>query len=254
MSDAVYQSLVGRHVIVTGGADGIGASLVEAFCEQGSVVTFLDINERAAAKVISRTKDMGWRQPNFLCADLTDISALQSTIADAIRDRGPVRALINNAANDDRHAWEQVTSDYWDERIAVNLKHQFFAIQAVANSMAEAGGGSIVNFSSISWQLGMGGMPCYTAAKAAIVGLTRSFARDLGSFNIRVNTVLPGWILTQRQITRYFSPDDERKLMESQCLKRRLLPADVASIVLFLCSDASSACTSQSFTVDGGWS
>lgn len=253
MSEACFPSLKARHVLITGGGDGIGAALVEAFCEQEALVTFLDINDAAATATVSCVAKKGLNPPKFLHVDVTDTAALKSAIAESISDRGPIRALINNAASDDRHGWESVTPEYWDQRIAVNLKHHFFAIQAVAQPMAEAGGGSIVNFSSISWQLGMGGMPCYVAAKAAVIGLTRSFARDLGPFNIRANAVLPGWVLTQKQIDRYLSPEAERKLMESQCLKRRLVPDDVAPIVLFLASDASSACTNQSFTIDGGW-
>lgn len=247
-----YPGLAGRHVLITGGADGIGAALVDAFCGQGARVTFLDIDASHAARTVERAAGFGTR-PCFVPCDITDSAALKSAIAGAIERDGPVRVLVNNAANDARHDWRTLTPEAWDAIQAVNLKHLFFAIQAVADSMAAAGGGSIINFSSIAWVLGLGGMPGYVSAKSAIVGLTRSFARDLGPSNIRVNAVLPGWIITQRQRELYLTPEAEARLMEDQCLKRILLPADVAPLVLFLADDGSAACTSQSFTIDGGW-
>jgi NAD(P)-dependent dehydrogenase (short-subunit alcohol dehydrogenase family) len=166
---------------------------------------------------------------------------------------GPINILINNAAHDERHAMETVTSEYWDERIAVNLKHQFFAAQAVAPDMVAAGGGAIVNMGSVSWMIGQGGMPCYTTAKSAVQGLTRSLARDLGPRNIRVNTIVPGWIMTQRQIDLWLTPAGEAELMARQCLKRKLQPDDVARVVLFFASAQAGACTNQTYIVDGGW-
>jgi NAD(P)-dependent dehydrogenase (short-subunit alcohol dehydrogenase family) len=161
--------------------------------------------------------------------------------------------LINNAANDERHKIDDVTVEYWDERMAVNLRHFFFTVQSVKESMIKNGGGTIVNIGSGSWMVGQGGMAAYTAAKSAVVGLTRSFARDLGEYNIRVNSVVPGWIMTERQIEKWLTPESEKELMKSQCLKRKLVPADIARAVLFFSSDESSACTNQSYIVDGGW-
>jgi NAD(P)-dependent dehydrogenase (short-subunit alcohol dehydrogenase family) len=161
--------------------------------------------------------------------------------------------LVNNAAHDERHSIESVTPEYWDDRFAVNLRHQFFAAQAVAPAMAEAGGGSIINFGSVSWLIGQGGMPAYLSAKAAVAGLTRALARDLGPKSIRVNAIVPGWIMTERQITLWLTPEGEQELLRRQCLKRRLVPEDIARVVLFLAADDSSACTNQSYVVDGGW-
>ncbi len=166
---------------------------------------------------------------------------------------GPITILINNAAHDERHAIEDVTPDYWDERMAINLKHQFFASQAVVPDMKSAGGGSIINMGSTSWMIGQGNMPCYTTAKSAITGLTRSLARDLGPYNIRVNSVAPGWIMTDRQVEKWLTPEGEKELLEKQCLKRKLAPADIAKPVLFFASSEASACTNQTYLVDGGW-
>ncbi|WP_129780476.1 SDR family NAD(P)-dependent oxidoreductase [Peristeroidobacter soli] len=253
MSEASYPSLRNRHVVVTGGADGIGAALVAAFARQGARVTFLDIDDDRARATLARVEERGGAGRYIHC-DLTDVAALQSTLRDAMREWGPVTVLVNNAANDERRDWQVVTSEEWDRQIGVNLKQQFFAIQAVAPAMAEAGGGSIVNMGSIIWKLGSGGLPCYATAKAAIVGLTRSFARDLGSSNIRVNSVLPGAIMTRRQIELRLTPDAEQSILRGQCLKRMLVPADVAPIVLFLAADDAAACTNQNYVVDGGWS
>ncbi|MBC7812937.1 MAG: SDR family oxidoreductase [Burkholderiales bacterium] len=250
---ASYPSLAARHVLVTGGADGIGAALVESFCRQHAVVTFFDIDDDLANDTVERISALGLSRPQYRRCDVTDTSALQAEIALVVAECGPIHVLINNAANDERHNWACVTSTEWDRLMDVNLKHHFFAIQAVAPGMASSGGGSIINMSSISWQLGMGGMPCYVAAKSAIIGLTRSFARDLGGLNIRVNTVLPGWIMTRRQIDLHKTPEGVTKLLASQCLKRELTPEDLAPMVLFLASDDSRACTNQSFVVDGGW-
>lgn len=251
---AIYPSLRKRHVVITGGADGIGAALVDAFCRQGAMVTFLDIDDTSARATVARAEGQGGSVPRYVHCDLSDIAALQATLRDAIHAWGPVTVLVNNAANDERRDWQVVTSEDWDRQIGVNLKQQFFAIQAVAPAMAAAGGGSIVNMGSIVWKLGGGGMPCYATAKAAIVGLTRSFARDLGPLNIRVNSVLPGAIMTRRQVERWLTPDVEKGILQGQCLKRKLMPDEVAPIVLFLAADDAAACTNQSYVVDGGWS
>lgn len=248
-----YPSLRDRVVLVTGGGSGIGASIVEHFCAQGSKVAFLDIAEAPSRALVDAIAARGDLAPLYLPCDVRDIAALRLAIGRIAEALGPITVLVNNAAHDERHVLEDVTPEYWDERMAVNLRHQFFAAQAVAEGMKAAGGGSIVNFGSTSWMMGLGGMAAYTAAKSGNLGLTRSLARDLGPFDIRVNSVAPGWIMTQRQIELWLTPEGERELMQRQCLKRKLAPADIARVVLFLASDDSSAMTSQSYIVDGGW-
>jgi NAD(P)-dependent dehydrogenase (short-subunit alcohol dehydrogenase family) len=250
MTGATYPSLNDRTVLVTGGASGIGEAIVRAFVGQGARVGFLDVDVAAAEKLVA---ELPAERVAFEACDLRDIEALRASV-DAIRTRlGPITVLINNAARDDRHDMDSVTSDYWDERIATNLKHQFFAAQAVAPDMRAAGHGAIVNMGSVSWMIGQGGMPCYTTAKSAVQGLTRSLARDLGPHNIRVNAVVPGWIMTQRQLDLWLNPESEAELMTRQCLKRKLVPDDVARVVLFFASDDAGACTNQNYIVDGGW-
>ena len=252
MNEAVYPSLRDRVVLVTGGGSGIGAEEVAQFAAQGARVAFLDIADEPARALAARVAAAGHPEPLFHHCDLADITALREAIAEIGRRLGPITVLVNNAANDQRHKWEDVTPEYWDERLAVNLRHQFFAIQAVAPMMQQAGGGSIVNFGSVSWHVGQGGMPAYTTAKAAVEGLTRGMARELGPDNIRVNCVVPGWIMTERQISLWLTPEAEANLIRSQCLKRKLVPADVARMVLWLAADDSRMCTSQLFVVDAG--
>ena len=250
---ARYPSLEGRPVLVTGGATGIGASLVEHFCAQGARVGFIDLAEKPGVELTDRLAAAGHPRPAFRRADLRDIAALRQAIADLTDEIGPPLVLVNNAAHDERHAIADVTPEYWDDRVAVNLRHQFFAAQAVIPGMRAAGGGSIVNMGSISWRVGQGGMPAYTASKAAIEGLSRGLARDLGPDRIRVNIVVPGWIMTERQMTLWLTPEAEAGLMRDQCLKEKVYPADVARLVLWLAADDSRMCTSQSWVVDGGW-
>lgn len=250
MTSAIYPSLKDRTVLVTGGASGIGEAIVRAFAGQGARVGFLDIDVEGGAKLASEFEA---DRVAFEACDLRDIAALRSAISAVSTRFGPITILVNNAARDDRHDMDTVTPEYWDERMATNLRHQFFAAQAVAPGMREAGGGAIVNIGSVSWMIGQGGMPCYTTAKSAVQGLTRSLARDLGPANIRVNTVVPGWIMTQRQIDLWLTPESEAELMQRQCLKRKLMPEDVAKAVLFFASDEAGACTNQSYIVDGGW-
>lgn len=250
---AVYPSLRDRVVFVTGGASGIGAEEVTQFARQGARVAFVDIDEAAGQRLVDSLEAEIGRAPWFRACDLRDIAALQAAIAEAAAALGPITVLVNNAANDQRHDWTTVTPAYWDERQAVNLRHQFFAIQAIAPMMKQAGGGSIINFGSISWHRNSGGMPAYTSAKAAVEGLTKGMARDLGPFNIRVNTVIPGWIMTQRQIDLWLTPAAEARLMEDQCIPSRVLPEDVARLVLWLAADDSRMCTSQLWVCDGGW-
>lgn len=264
---AAYPSLRDRVVLVTGGASGIGAEQVTQFVRQGAKVAFLDIAEDAARLLIGGLQQECARltgphgtgshgemltPPIFLPCDLRDIGALRHAVTEVGRRLGAVTVLVNNAANDQRHTYEEVTVEYWDERMATNLRHQFFAIQAVAPMMRASGGGSIINFGSISWHTSQGGMPAYTSAKAAVEGLTKGMARDLGPYGIRVNTVIPGWIMTRRQIELWLTPEAEENLLRAQCLKTKLLPADVARLVLWLASDDSRMCTSQSWVVDAG--
>jgi NAD(P)-dependent dehydrogenase (short-subunit alcohol dehydrogenase family) len=246
---AVYPSLAGRVVFVTGGGSGIGAAIVAAFAQQKSRVAFVDIDEKAAAAVQAA---LGDTPSHFERCDVRDVAALRGAIANARERLGPITVLINNAARDDRHASEEVTPEYWDERMAVNLKHQFFAAQAVLPDMKAAKWGSIINFGSSSWMTGQGGMVAYTAAKSAVLGLTRSLARDFGVYNIRVNAIAPGWILTERQRSLWLTPESKARLMEAQCLKRELNGEDIARVVLFLASDEAGAITSQHYVVDAG--
>jgi D-xylose 1-dehydrogenase len=246
---AHYPSLSGRTVLVTGGASGIGSAIVEAFWEQDARVAFLDRDAVAGAALAEWLR----AEPLFINCDLADVGALRRAVDRAAAEFGPITVLVNNAARDDRHAIEEVTPEMWDGIMANNLRHQFFAAQAVIPGMAEAGGGAIVNLGSISWLIGQGGMPGYLSAKAAIAGLTRALARDLGVKNIRVNSVLPGWTMTERQLALWLTPEAEKDLMARQCLKRRLMPRDIANMVLFLAADDSAMCTSQSYIVDGGW-
>ena len=249
-NEAVYPSLNNKVVLVTGGGSGIGESITRSFIKQGAKVAFLDFNEKDSIKLI---KDLNTDNLHFEFCDLRDIEQLKNSIKKISSKFGPIQILVNNAARDDRHSLQSVTSEYFDERIATNLKHQLFASQAVVSDMEKNGGGVIINMGSTSWMIGQGGMPCYTTAKSAIQGLTRGLARDLGPKNIRVNCVVPGWIMTKRQVDMWLTPESEKELMDRQCIKRKLLPEDIARFVLFMASDEASACSNQSFIVDGGW-
>jgi NAD(P)-dependent dehydrogenase (short-subunit alcohol dehydrogenase family) len=251
-SHARYPSLQDRAVLVTGGSTGIGRALVEAFAAQGARVGFVDIDSTNGAALAAALGDSR-HPPVFVAADLTDIVALERAIG-AVRERiGPITVLLNNAANDVRHTIAETTSASWDAGVAVNLKHQFFAAKNVAADMQAAGGGSIVNFGSISWKLKQGGMPVYTTSKAAIQGLTRSLARDLGPHNIRVNTLVPGWVMTDKQIRLWLDDKGKEDIARGQCLNQPLLPEHIARMALFLAADDSAMCTAQDFVVDGGW-
>ena len=254
MSEPVarYIDLKDRAALVSGGATGIGEAIVRAFAEQGMAVGILDLAEREGSALARELSDRG-AKVFFSRVDVTDTQALRSAIDHVRTALGPLTVLVNNAANDERHEIEAVTPEYWDRQIAVNLKHYFFAAQSVVPDMKDRGGGSIVNLSSTSWVKGVGGMPVYLSAKAGVIGLSRALARDLGVHNIRVNAVLPGWIMTERQRRLWVKPGDEEEMLKGQSVKRLLTPSDVSAMVLFLASDASSACTAQSFVVDGGW-
>ncbi|MFA6117791.1 MAG: SDR family oxidoreductase [Sphingomonas sp.] len=249
---AIYPSLVDKRVIVTGGGSGIGEGLVEAFVAQGSRVAFIDIADDASRAVVDRLTPDAAHTPVFRHCDITDIDSLKRAMAEMEHELGGVDILINNAANDDRHSIEEVTPAYWDERMAVNLRHQFFAAQAVVPAMKRAGGGVILNFGSISWHLGLNDLVLYQTAKAAIEGLTRSLARDLGRADIRVNTIVPGNVQTPRQ-EKWYTPEGEAEIVSAQCLDGRIQPADVAALVLFLASDDAKMCTGHDYFVDAGW-
>lgn len=248
---ASYPSLAGKRVLVTGGGSGIGAGLVEAFAIQGCRVFFLDIAAHSALLLEQALADAAY-PPRFFHCDLTDLDALAATMAEVIGIAGGIDVLVNNAASDDRHAVAEVTPRYWDERMAVNLRHQFFCAQAVAPGMAAAGGGVILNFGSISWHLALPRLSLYMTAKAAIEGMTRGLARDLGPDRIRVNCIVPGSVMTPRQ-EQWHSPEGEAKILASQCLSERVLIEDVAAMALFLASNNAARCTGRDYYVDAGW-
>lgn len=250
---ARYPSLQDRGVLITGGATGIGETLVEAFAAQGARVGFIDLAEDAGRALAARLADAR-HPPRFAAADLSDVGALRAAIAALREGVGPFTVLLNNAANDKRHAVADTTPEFWDASVAVNIKHQFFTAQAVLPDMQAAGGGSIVNFGSISWMLKQGGMPAYTASKAAVQGLTRCLARDFGPHNIRVNTLAPGWVMTEKQLRLWVTEETRQEIAKGQCIDRPLMPSHIASMALFLAADDSAMCTAQDFIVDGGWS
>lgn len=250
---AVYPSLRGRAVLVTGGATGIGASIVAHFAAQGARVAFFDKQDQSGRQLANSLAPGVASAPLFFPCDLADVGALQEAVKETIAALGTVDVLVNNAANDQRHKIEEVTPEYFDESIAVNLRPQFFMIQAVLPAMKAAGRGSIINMSSISWIIPSTGVPVYIAAKAAIVGLTRTMAHELGPLGIRVNAVLPGAIATEKQKRLVYTPEYKAEIMANQALKRDILPEDVARLVLFLAADDSGAITNQSYVVDGGW-
>jgi D-xylose 1-dehydrogenase len=250
---ATYPSLRERVVLVSGGGSGIGAALVEHFARQGARVAFLDVALDCSLALVESLAREAAHRPTFLPCDLRDVSALRAALAEAAARLGPIQVLVNNAASDDRHELEQVTPEYWDERMAVNLRHYFFAAQAVAPAMRAARSGSIVNLSSIAWLIPSTGLPAYVTAKAGIVGLTRTLAHELGRDGVRVNCVLPGAIATERQKRLWLTPQYEAEVLSRQALKRLLVPEDVARLVLFLAADDSAAITNQGYVVDGGW-
>ena len=243
---AIYPSLRGKRALITGGGSGIGAGIVEAFCRQAADVTFFDIADEESLALAERC-GAGYQR-----ADLTDIPGTKALVARLIEQGGGFDILVNNAANDDRHRLEEVTEDYWENRLNVNLKHHFFCAQAVVPGMRAKGGGAIVNLGSISWHLGLPELPLYQTAKAAIEGLTRSLARDLGPDGIRVTCVVPGNVRTPRQL-QWYTPEGEAEIVSEQCLKGRLAPEDVAALVLFLASDDARLITGHEYFVDAGW-
>ncbi|WP_404368702.1 SDR family NAD(P)-dependent oxidoreductase [Sphingomonas sp. MMS24-J45] len=249
---AIYPSLANKRVVITGGASGIGAGLVEAFVAQGSRVALLDIADGEGVTLVARLSPGARHAPLYRNCDLTDLDRLASVLAEVEATLGGVDVLINNAANDDRHTIDDVTPAVWEERLNVNLRHQFFAAKAVIPAMKRAGGGSIVNFGSISWHLALPDLVLYQTSKAAIEGLTRALARDLGRSNIRANTIVPGNVQTPRQ-ERWYTPAGEAEIVAAQCLDGRIQPADVAALALFLASDDARMCTGHDYFVDAGW-
>lgn len=250
---AKYGSLQGKRVFITGGGSGIGESLVAEFAAQGALVAFVDIAVEASEALCRRLAEAGLTAPIFRHCDITDIPSLQAVMAELADKLGDFDILVNNAANDQRHQAQDVTLEYWNERIAINQRPMFFTCQAVFEGMKRKGGGSIINVSSISWHMKSGGYPVYATTKAAVVGLTRGLARDFGAHNIRVNTVTPGWVMTQRQIDLWVDDAAEVEIKKSQCLPSKLMPQDIAAMVLFLASDDGAMCSSQEFIVDAGW-
>ena len=250
---ASYPSLIDRTVFITGGADGIGSGMVEQFAMQGAKVGFADINAERAVATLTRCAEANPRhQPRFYEVDLVDVPALQQVIQQAITELGGITVLVNNAASDDRHTWQEMTADYWDDRLNTNLRHYFFAIQAVAPGMIENQNGSIINIGSSSYMMQEDFFPGYAIAKSGVEGITRTMARTFGPDNVRVNTVLPGWVATDRQLTKWWSQEGEDGTLADQALKRRIYPAEFAQMVLFLAADDGAACTAQQFLIDGG--
>jgi D-xylose 1-dehydrogenase len=252
-SEASYPSLRGRSVFITGGGSGIGGCLTEAFARQGSRVAFVDYADAPSNALVEKLAKAGLPRPWYRNVDVTDIAALQGAIHDAARELGDFHVLINNVASDDRHSLMDVTPGYYDSRIAVNQRPAFFAIQAVVPGMKRMGGGSIINFGSNSYGAKGRNFPVYTTAKSSVIGLTRGLAAELGESRIRINVLTPGWIMTQRQIDKWLTPEGEEEIRRNQVLPDKVRPEDVAPMALFLASDDARACSAQEFIVDAGW-
>ena len=250
---ASYPSLRERVVVVTGGASGIGEAIVETFATQGSRVAFLDLQKEAGEQLVQKITAAGHKAPMFLPCDLTNIDELQASLRSIQERFQTIDVLVNNAGNDTRHSVESVTAESWDRLMAVNLKHQFFMCQGVIPAMRKAGRGSIINMSSISWTIPSTGLPVYVMAKSAIVGMTRTLAHELGNDNIRVNCVMPGAIITERQQRLWLTDDYKAEILEAQALKRLIHPEEVARLILFLAADDSAAITNQCHIIDAGW-
>jgi D-xylose 1-dehydrogenase len=252
MSHTVYPSLRGKRVVVTGGGSSIGAAIVESFARQGAHVAFIDIAETESKELEQRLAGSS-SAPRYYPCDLTDVSTIQQVFPRIRSQLGPIEILVNNAANDDRHSVEQSTAAYWDERIAVNLRHYFFCAQAVVADMRQAGAGAIINLGSVSWHLALPDLTIYQTAKAGIEGMTRGLARELGTYGVRVTCVVPGGVRTPRQMKLWHTPEEEARMIAQQCLKTRVEPEDVAAMVLFLASDDARMCTGHEYFVDAGW-
>jgi NAD(P)-dependent dehydrogenase (short-subunit alcohol dehydrogenase family) len=253
MAGAQFPSLRGKRVFITGGGSGIGACLVEAFARQGCGVAFVDVAEQPSNELVESLHLQGLPRPWWQKCDVKNIPALQAAIREAAAAHGDFHVLVNNVASDDRHAIAAVTPEYWDERMAVNERPAFFAIQAVLPGMEKLGGGSIINFGSTGWQTKSGGYPAYATAKSSVMGLTRGLAKELGAKRIRINVVSPGWVMTERQLKLWAVPNMDQEIARMQCLPDAIQPEDIAGMVLFLASDDARACTAQEYIVDGGW-
>jgi D-xylose 1-dehydrogenase len=252
-SAARYPSLQSRRVFVTGGGSGIGAAIVATFAAQDCRVAFIDLAREPSEQLVRAVAEAGHARPLFRLCDVCDIAALQATFAALAAELGDFHVLVNNVASDDRHRLDAVTPSYYDERIAINQRAALFALQAAVPGMKRLGGGAIVNLGSTGWQIKSSDYPCYAVAKSAVNGLTRGTAAELGKHRIRVNTVSPGWVMTERQKALWLSPEGEREIERNQCLPDRLQPQDIANMVAYLASDDARMCTAQEFIVDGGW-
>lgn len=250
---ASYPELAGRPVFITGGGSGIGASLVEGFARQGAPVAFVDIDEAASGALVERLRAQGLAPPWWRRIDVTDVESLRQAVQDSATALGDFHTLINNVGSDDRHRLEEVTPDYWNQRVAINQRAAFFAIQTAVPGMRRRGGGAIVNLGSTGWQSKTGGYPVYATAKSSVNGLTRGLARELGADRIRINVLTPGWVMTERQVTLWLDAASERDLLRNQCLPDKVLPEDITAMALFLASDQARAITAQEFVVDAGW-
>jgi NAD(P)-dependent dehydrogenase (short-subunit alcohol dehydrogenase family) len=249
----LFPSLKNRSVFVTGGGSGIGAAIVSAFAQQGARVAFVDVAEEASHALAQQLGQAGHAPPWWRVCDVRDVAALQASISEAAAALGDFSVLVNNVASDDRHSLASVTPAYYDERMAINERPAFFAIQSVVPGMQRLGGGAIINMGSTGWQGKGGGYPCYAVAKSSVNGLTRGLAKTLGQDRIRINTVSPGWVMTERQIQLWLDAEGEKEIQRNQCLPDKLLPHDIARMVLFLASDDAAMCTAQEFKVDAGW-
>lgn len=250
---ARYPSLEGRRVLITGGATGIGEAFVLAFAEQGAQVAFFDIQDEAGEALVARAKAAGYPEPLYRHCDLTQMEAAQAEVRETIATLGGLEALVNNAANDLRHSVEELTPELWDRLMNVNLRHQFFVTQAALPALKASGVGSVIQMGSISWMVPSTGLPAYITAKAGITGLTRTMAREVGSSNVRINCILPGAIVTEKQKRLVLTPEYTAEILSRQSLKHHLAPEDVARLALFLSSDDASSITGQDYIVDGGW-
>jgi NAD(P)-dependent dehydrogenase (short-subunit alcohol dehydrogenase family) len=253
MKYPIYPDLAGKVAFVTGGASGIGAAIVRQLHAQGCRVAFVDIDDAAAGALCAELGSLAGAAPFYQRCDLTVLDQLSDAIATVLSRWGRLDVLVNNAAFDGRHSIASVTPADWDQRMAINLRHYFFAIQAVLPAMEQRGAGSVINFSSTSWKIKNGNYPLYATAKAACHGMTRAMARDVGAMGVRINTVTPGWVMTERQLALHLDAEGEREIARNQCLPGKVMPDDLAAMVLFLASDASRMCTAQEFVVDGGW-
>jgi NAD(P)-dependent dehydrogenase (short-subunit alcohol dehydrogenase family) len=249
----LFPSLKNQSVFVTGGGSGIGAAIVSAFAQQGARVAFVDVAEEASHALAQQLGQAGHAPPWWRVCDVRDVAALQASISEAAAALGDFSVLVNNVASDDRHSLASVTPAYYDERMAINERPAFFAIQSVVPGMQRLGGGAIINMGSTGWQGKGGGYPCYAVAKSSVNGLTRGLAKTLGQDRIRINTVSPGWVMTERQIRLWLDAEGEKEIQRNQCLPDKLLPHDIARMVLFLASDDAAMCTAQEFKVDAGW-